>query len=247
MKLTNFNLDYAYLFSIKPIVLFLLVLFFTGCGPIYYVPNTQNVPIMKDKGQMNLFLGFNGSEFTDGFELQGAYGLTDKWALQLNADWIKSSETFSEGSGNLLEIGGGYYKKISKSFVFETYGFIGFGGLKYQDNSTDNLDVTAKLYRVGLQPSFSYSGKYFSSSLSSRLSSLHYTNVNGSLLYDVDYLKSNDSHWLLEPALTLQGGFEDVKLQLQIQLCYNLTNPMFSQDYTLVSLGLKVNIDPKKK
>lgn len=245
-RFTKFSSDTLSFISSKWILLFLLSIFFTSCGPIYYVPNTQNVPIMEEKGQMNLFLGFNGSEFTDGFELQGAYGITNKWALQLNSDWIKSSESLSNGSGHFLELGGGYFKKISKSFVFETYVLLGFGGLQYQDNSIDNLDIKAKLYRLGAQPSISYCGKYFNSSLSVRLSSLHYTNVNGSLLYDVDYLKSNDSHCLLEPALTLQGGFEDVKLQLQIQLCDNLTDPNFSQDFTLVSLGLKININPKK-
>jgi hypothetical protein len=51
---------------------------------------------------------------------------------------------------------------------------------------------------------------------------------------------------LAEPALTLQAGFEDVKLQLQFQYSYNLTNPDFVQDYSLVSLGLKVNLSPKK-
>jgi predicted small lipoprotein YifL len=43
--------------------LFLLLIFitFSGCGPVYYVPNTQNVPVMKDKGQTNLSLALNGS------------------------------------------------------------------------------------------------------------------------------------------------------------------------------------------
>jgi len=45
----------------------------------------------------------------------------------------------------------------------------------------------------------------------------------------------------------LQAGFEDVKLLIQFQISDNLTNPDFSQDYSLVSIGLKVNLNPKKK
>jgi hypothetical protein len=59
-------------------------------------------------------------------------------------------------------------------------------------------------------------------------------------------LNANSSSWLAEPALTLQAGFENVKLQLQFQYSYNLTNPDFIQDYNLVSIGLKVNLNPKK-
>ena len=62
---------------------------------------------------------------------------------------------------------------------------------------------------------------------------------------DVDYLKANNSHWLIEPALTLQAGSENVKLQLQFQISENLTDSYFSQDYSLVSLGLKVNFTGK--
>lgn len=232
--------------SVQPVLLFFIAVFFTGCGPIYYAPNTQNVPIMKEKGQINLSMGLNATEYTDGFELQGAYGLTNRWALLLNADWVDSSEFGSSGSGNIVEIGGGYYKSLSPSFVFETYGLVGQGSLEYHDNSIENNGINANFYRIGVQPSISFSKKYFSTSLSSRLATIRYTRVHGNLIYDVDYLKTHDSQWLLEPALTFQGGLENIKLQLQFQLSYNLTDPDFIQDYTLISLGLKINLVPKK-
>jgi hypothetical protein len=232
---------------VKSFLLFVIGILFSSCSPTYYVPNTQNVPVMKAKGQTNLSLGINASEYTDGFEFQGAYAITDKWALQLNADWVKSSDDTSAGSGNFLEIGGGYYKSVSKYFVFETYGLMGFGSMEYTDDSNNNLGIEAKFYKIGVQPSISFSGKYFIASLSSRLANLNYTKVSGSLFEDVDYLNDNNSFWLAEPALTLQGGFENIKIQLQFQMSYNLTDPNFKQDFNLISLGLKANLNTKKQ
>jgi hypothetical protein len=229
----------------KNLVLLLIGVTFAGCGPVYYVPNTQNVPVIKEKGQTNITIGLNSSESTDGFELQGAYGLTDKIALQLNTDWVSASDESSSGSGHLIELGAGYYKNLSKHFVFETYGLVGFGSLKYEDNYESPEEINAKFIRLGVQPSISFSSKYFIASLSGRVANLNYNGVSGNYM-DVDYLKANNSHWLIEPALTLQAGSENVKLQLQFQISENLTDPYFVQDYSLVSLGLKVNLNPKK-
>ena len=186
----------------KNLVILLIGIAFTGCGAVYYVPNTQNVPVMKEKGQTNLSFGINTSESTDGFEFQGAYGLTDKMALQLNFDRVKSSDESSYGSGNFVEFDPGYYKNLSKHFVFETYGLLGFGSLKYEENYNEPLEIKANFIRLGLQPSISFSSKYFIASLSGRIANLNYNAVSGNY-YDVEYLKANNSHWLIEPALTL--------------------------------------------
>ena len=230
----------------KNLTFVLISITLTGCGAVYYVPNTQNVPVMNNKGQTNLYLGLNSSESVDGFELQGAYGLTDKIALQLNGDWVNSSESSSKGSGHILELGAGYYKNLSKDFIFETYGLMGFGGLKYEENIIFSQEIKANFFRIGLQPSFSFTSKYFIASLSGRLANLNYSNISGNLNADVDYINTYNSFWLAEPALTIQAGPENVKFQLQLQYSYNLTYPDFIQDYTLVSIGLKVNLNPKK-
>jgi hypothetical protein len=49
--------------------LFLLI----SCSPKYYVPNTQNVPLIHAQGQTNLSVAGNGNQV----EFQGAYGIND--------------------------------------------------------------------------------------------------------------------------------------------------------------------------
>jgi len=233
--------------KIIPIIISILI---TGCSPSYYVPNSQNIPIMKSKGQANFGIGIKQSEYTASYEFQGAYAITNHVAMQLNADLIYSADI--ESKGNMLEIGAGYYKKIAPDFVFETYGLLYFGNLKIKDISTQNNynDFSADIIRLGIQPSLSYNRKYFTASISTRLANLNYYNINGNYYndeYDINYLKRNNSYRLIEPALTLQTGFKDIKLQLQYVYSYNLTDPSFEQELNIISLGLKFNIDPKKK
>lgn len=247
----------------KIITLFLICATFSECSPVYYVPNTQNVPAITEKGQTNISFGLSSSESVDGIEFQGAYGLTDKIALQFNGDWVEGSDDTSNysynlfgsgtssykktsnGSGHIIEFGPGYYKNLSEHFVFETYGLVGFGGLKYEENNTNYQSIKANFLRIAAQPSISFTSKYFIASFSNRISNLNYSSIGGNY-YDVEYLKANNSQWLFEPALTLQAGIKNIKLQLQYQHSINLTDSNFPQDYDFVSLGLKVNFNALK-
>ncbi len=40
----------------KNLAILLICATLTGCSPVYYVPNTQNVPVIKEKGQTNYLL-----------------------------------------------------------------------------------------------------------------------------------------------------------------------------------------------
>ena len=69
-----------------------------------------------------------------------------------------------------------------------------------------------------------------------------YSKVAGNLIYDgqsqLVYLKDNSSNFLVEPALTLRGGFDKVKLQLQYGYSLNLSKSDFRQDRTFLTIGL---------
>lgn len=102
----------------------ILSLTMIACSPKYYSPNTQNVPLITEKGETNLTLSGNGNQI----EIQGAYGISQSIALKANGGLFipKDLENGNGGSGKYLEIGGGYYKALSNDLVFETYGLIGF-------------------------------------------------------------------------------------------------------------------------
>lgn len=228
-----------------------LVILMAGCNPKFYSPNTQNVPLISEKGETNLTLSGNPNQV----EFQGAYGVTDAFAIQVNGGLFIPSDLDNGdgGSGNFFEVGGGYYRPVADNFVFETYGLIGFGSVENHFPSTSAAnsglkgDVSANILRFGIQPNFGYKSKYFSAAVSTRLVNLMYNSIDGDLIFDgenqMDYLKSNKSNFLFEPALTLRGGFEKLKLQVQYGFSLNLSNTDFRQDKSTLTVGLNFNFN----
>ncbi|MFA7081741.1 MAG: hypothetical protein WC135_03930 [Bacteroidales bacterium] len=222
----------------------------TGCSPIFYTPNTQNVPMISSKGDNKITVAGNGNQV----ELQGAYGLTDAFAIQANAGLFipRNLDNGDGGSGNFFEVGGGYFKSIKEVFVFEAYGILGMGSMEnhfkstVEDNPGTNGDISSTIFRVGVQPSFGYKSKYFEAAISTRIVSLIYSNIEGDLIYSgnnqMDYLNDNKTNFLVEPAITLRGGFEKIKLQVQYGYSLNLTNTAFKQDKSYLTLGLSFKL-----
>jgi hypothetical protein len=228
----------------------LIMLVISSCSPKYYVPNTHNVPLLEEKGQINLAVHGNGNQF----EIQGAAALSSNIGLMLNGGFFFPAEddNGNGGSGRLGEVGLGYYTKIGEYVVFETYGLLGFGSVENNFPSTlpNNPSTTgiinANIFRAGIQPNIGYTSKYFSAAVSARFVSLNYSNIEGSLIFDgVDqftYLENHKSSFLVEPALTVRAGIENIKLQAQLSGSWNLSHNNFPQENALLSLGLFVKI-----
>lgn len=232
-------------------------LYMTSCSPKYYAPNSQNVPLMTQQGQTNLTVAGN----TDRVELQGAYAVSNNIAVMLNGGLFipQNEENGNGGSGRLLEAGAGYYTSLSEHFVFEAYGLAGLGRMEnhfpYSSQVSPPIkgNISANLFRAGIQPNLGYRSRYFTAAVSSRLMSLNYSNPEGDLIYNgadqVTYLKNNKTHFLIEPALTLRGGLEHIKLQVQLGTSFNISNPDFMQDKGWLTIGLNMNLatlSPKK-
>ena len=237
--------------NLNLLLLSILTLGVVSCTPKYYAPNTHNVPLISKKGESNLTISGNGNQFG----LQGAYGISDNISLKLDGAYLSDKDKGNGGSGKLVEFGAGYFKPLSNNFVFETYAIIGLGSVENQYNlnavnATPNPPTQGKLdaniLRVGIQPNFGYKTKNFSAAISSRFVNLSYNKIEGNLLFDsidqIKYLKDNSSNFLVEPAITLRGGFEKIKLQLQYGYSFNLTNSNFKQDPQSLSIGLNFSL-----
>ena len=233
---------------ISPLAIGIALLASVGCSPKYYVPNTLNVPMIRAKGETNLTLAGNDNQV----ELQGARGLSDALALQVNLGFVnpKDEDNGNNGAGALVEAGVGYFRNVNPSLLFDVYALVGVGGVENDFPTTVPANpgttgkISADMSRFSVQPSLSFHRRLFSISGSARISSLRYRNVEGSLIFDgvnqVDYLNDNKSHTLLEPALTLRVGGERIRLQVQLVRSVNLTDSSFRQDEGVATVGLNV-------
>lgn len=230
----------------------------TSCSPKYYSPNTHNVPLISEKGELNVSTAITGADVTGvtGFELQGALGLTDNICTQLNIGTLSSNYENDSGSASHLELGAGYYRNLSKHFIFETYGLLGFAKMDIAmiPNNEGHTSIynknrgslTSTILKKGAQANIGYRSKYFDLVASTKLSHVSHHSISGNLTYEGehqgDYLRDNAQNIMLEPALTLRLGYKGVKFQIQTSRSTNLTNPDFRQVRSMTSLGASINI-----
>lgn len=223
-----------------------LLLFVLGCSPRYYIPNTQNVPMIREQGEGSVVFAGNGNQY----ELQAAYGVAQGLAFQVNGALYlpKEEDNGNRGRGSMVEGGPGFFTGIGEHFQFDTYALIGSGRLRNQFPFTLDAypattgDLRANVLRLALQPSFSFHSNYLSATASLRAGRIQFSNIQGSLVFDgvnqQDYLANHSMSYLLEPALTFRVGPEALKLQIQAMKSFNMSHTDFRQDYDLLTLGL---------
>jgi hypothetical protein len=218
----------------------------SGCSPRYYAPNTHNVPQLTRAGDFSGAFTFGASRG----ELQGAYAFTPNVAAMINAAAFDQAddEQGDGGQGGILELGLGYTTPFADRFHFSVFGLVGGGNVENHFPSTlaSNPGTTgileAKLARYGVQPSIGFRSTYFEAIGSVRVLGLRYSDVSGSLVFanedQVQSLRSQTSHTLLEPAITLRGGFETWKLQLQLGWSKNKGHSNFRQEDGYLTAGV---------
>jgi hypothetical protein len=178
-----------------------------------------------------------------GVDFQGAYAVTDKIGVMANVYFAGAADrmTGDEGRGRLFEGGVGYYRPVNARSVFETYGGAGFGTLTLE-RGDGSRTASINGQRVFVQPAIGFTSKWFDAAVSLRLCGLHYSDIPEDLsdARDIDAareLAEMKSSFLAEPALTLRGGWNYLKLQFQGGLSENLTHPDFPQVEGYVSIG----------
>lgn len=225
-----------------------VILLMTACSPIYYMPNTQNVPLLSEKDEANITLIGNGNQI----EAHGSYAAGQNVGLVLNAGLFipPDDDNGDGGRGRFVEVGAGYFKPLRPNLIIETYGLLGLGGVENYfpsrvsggSTSPDDGRITAQMLRIGLQPNIGYKSKYFSAAFSMRWCWLSFSNIEGNLIFDgvqqQEYLKEHKSNFLFEPALTIRGGWERIQGQVQLGVSANLSEKYFNQEDSWMTLGI---------
>ena len=247
----------------KRSLLLLAPLFVAACSPVFYSPSSQHIPLLSEENEFTASAGYIMAESTESMALRAAYALRPHWGVMGNGNFYFGGDAdanIASGGGSFIEAGAGYFTRISKKFLFESYGLVGFGGMNNRFPQTitqypnTNGKITAALLGLGLQPSFGFKSRYFEAALSMKTSLITYMNIQGNLItQNIDqeipssqqeYLSTHRHNFLLEPAITLRGGWELLKLEVQTGGSLNLTHRDFPQDGSWVSFGLVYRLSP---
>src|SRR5690554_25839 len=234
-----------------------------ACSPVFYSPSSRHIPLLTEENEFTASVGYIIAESTESMALKAAYALSPNWGIMGGGNFHFGGETdsnASSGGGGYVEAGAGYFTRVGRKFVFETYGLVSYGGMNNRFPQTvtnypnTNGKITADLLGFGLQPSFGFKSRYFDAALSLKTSLINYMNIQGNLItQNIDqeipssqqeYLSTHRHNFLLEPAITLRGGWELLKLEVQTGGSLNLTHRDFPQDGSWVSFGLVYRLSP---
>src|SRR6266498_665245 len=202
----------------------------TSCIHHYYAPNSNNVPLLKEKNDGRIQLQLSSGNDYEGFEFQSAYAVGKHTCLQLNfftasGDYKEADIKYGSGKGTYIEAAAGYFAPSHNNhWVFETYAGAGTGTVtnEYMKSEFSKVGVT----KFFLQPSFGFSTKNFEIAISSKFSMANirlkdYTiteNNNPYDFIDIKFLQNNKSFFFWEPGIIMRGGFEQFKFLAQLTL-----------------------------
>jgi len=236
-------------------VTFILAIAMSSCTHYYYIPNVQNVPLFREKNEFRGTIAAGGGEEISTAEVQVAYSVTKNLAIMTNFMSGKGGEVEDNNwaKGKYLDGAVGYFKPFNEFGSFEIYAGFGACNQHHQYGTKDYSDGTADLSFVKyfLQPSLGLTFRAFDIAISTRFSQLSFYKVDNQItmdnieLYYVDTIAQNKKSYLFEPALTIRGGWKNVKVQLQFSASKNLTQPNLRFEKSNISIGIYFTISDR--
>jgi hypothetical protein len=209
----------------------LMIGFFTSCR-IMYVPNSQNVPMLEEKGDLKVGITTK--------DIQVAYGINNHLGIMANGyynknDWSLLSGTYENkylSTRSLVEGGLGYYTTLGDKGRFEVYGGAGYGhvnynyDLLYNDTLTESNSFGINMLRTFIQPAIGTQSDNFGFSFSTRFAAVNFSGLDSTGYSEAELVSEGlneleqNMFIFIEPAITLRVGVKYV--QFQLQPYYNL-------------------------
>jgi hypothetical protein len=242
--------------NLKNILFIAVVALASSCTPIRYVPNSVFIPLMQQKGQVSLNASLTASEETGGVEINTAVAVSKNIAVLANY-----SNTGSENGDNLnlIEFGGGYFKRIGNYGSFESYAGFGRGSVTTPDFTTsyyNNIGTYTThttpgnqihFNRAFLQSTIGYTNRIVDVAGGFRYCYLNYGNDFNPYEEQNTNSKIKGVH-LIEPTVLFRIGFKAVKFSLQYTATVDMTKSHLADysDFENFAIGVHLNFNSKK-
>lgn len=229
----------------------LVLLFLQSCNRNIYTPNMHNVPLMKEKKEVQATFNFSN--------YQVAYGLADGLGVMLNGNIPTQTNISFDGDDftqnkSFVELGVGHFRTMKEEGVFEIYAGGGFGDIGFDNRFGRTMDKFSTNYaRYFVQPSIGFSSELFDMALAVRFVNLRFFNVDDSQYvfdesneFEQDLsLIDQSTYTFAEPSLTIRAGWRYVKLQFQAVRAHQLNNAPIAFREVKYYLGIHLNFSKR--
>lgn len=229
-----------------------MIITFCDCTHYYYMPNMQNVPLFKEKNEVNATLSIGTGDQTSTLEFQGAYSFTNNLAVSTNLMLANGEYNNDKGNGTYIETSLGYFRPLLYDFlIFELFSGVGMGNQEhiYYDypwggSPTYMGTSNCNLFKGFIQPAIGITFYPVDFAISGRFSYLNFIKVTNNINKSypdfcyLDTISKNRTSYLFEPALTIRLGWKYTKLQLQLVNSFNLANADLRFEKFNLNLGL---------
>jgi hypothetical protein len=226
----------------------IILITLSSCSHYYYVANTKNVPLLREKNEGRVSLTYGEGDESSSVDFQGSYAINDKIGVMANFmsanGGSDSGQDPNWAKGTYVDAAVGYYKPLGSVGVFEIYGGYGASSQHHQYYSNGTADL--RFRKVFVQPSIGLTGNWYEMAFSLPLSRVSFNEINdyttGGEQQGLDKLTYAGPSCILEPAFTIRGGWKYVKLQFQYVHVLSLTNQDLPFERDKVSLGVYFSI-----
>jgi hypothetical protein len=256
-----------------PIHLVLFSIAIASCNHKYYAPNTANIPLLSEKGEIKINALYStgaGSSFNGG-ELQLAHALTNHIGVMANGfaaykseivhDWgpFHGPNSREKGYGSYLEGAGGYFNSIGRNGIVEVYGGYGKGYSmnNYGFVAGSEMITRVNVSKVFIQPSIGSKILFGEIGFSPRIGLVNWKikKTNGYLSDDLIAIYEKPHLFVFEPTFIVRVGSPSVKLQIAINYLAVLNSYEKNNGYPVkflvekcaLSIGASVNFNTKRK
>ena len=224
-----------------------------ACSPILYAPTTQNVPLLQQKGEVNIGGGYISTESAEGMSLNFATAVDSSWAIAaafntLGDGTVRSGNSW-DSKGRYLEAAAGKFGTIADGpFLYEAFLGLGYGTAT---NKNSNSSVNGKFIKPYLQTSIGVRSKIVDLAFTPRLAVVNYVSndvyIPGApeeAMAASNYFDDKGSSFVFEPGITLRLGLKNVKIQAQyVYSTFNYReSDLWQFDKNILSFGLNFYI-----
>jgi hypothetical protein len=211
----------------------------SACAPVY-IPTMHNVPVLKEKGEIQgqVWAG------TSGFDLQASYMNSDRTAI------MGAASLSSGGSDNkhvYLEGGYGILNTSKSNLTLSAFGGLAAGAAQGKGIFTINgtpytTTGSSFILKPFVQGNVGFQSKYFNIGLSSRFAWVQFLTltVNGEK-------QDPPSYFFVEPLAYMSLGKERLKVNANFGISFPANTNSISIDYFPIMFGFGIQYALKSR